>query len=87
TTVSFAGAVKPAHPGLRVRVRVAKYESDGSATRLVSVHLILDPLSQFGYDFSVPDPGTGLYRAVAKFPSDGDHTSAKSEKVLFSIDP
>jgi N-acetylmuramoyl-L-alanine amidase len=87
TTVSFAGAVKPAHPGLRVRVRVVKYEIDGGATRLVSVHVQLDPMSQFGYDFSVPDPATGQYRAVAKFPSDGDHTSATSDKVFFSIDP
>jgi N-acetylmuramoyl-L-alanine amidase len=87
TTVSFAGAVKPPHPGLRVRLRVVKYESDGSASRLISVHPRLDPLSEFGFDFAVPDPGTGLYRAVVKFPSDGDHTTSRSHKVFFTIDP
>jgi hypothetical protein len=87
TVVPLAGSVRPAHPGLKVRVRVSKYTSDGVAVRLVSAHPVMDPLGDFGFDFQVPQPETGLYQAVAKFFTDGDHTTAKSARVLFEVDP
>jgi N-acetylmuramoyl-L-alanine amidase len=85
--VSFFGAVKPLHPGQRVRVRIFRYRSDGSVVRLVSDHAKLNDLSQYTFDFSVPKTGAGLYKAVAKFPSDGDHTAARSHKLSFMIGP
>jgi N-acetylmuramoyl-L-alanine amidase len=87
TTVPLLGSVRPPHPGLHVRVRVLRYPSDGVAVRLVSEHPIMDSLGDFDFDFRVPQNGTGLYRAVAKFFSDGDHATAKSKKVWFEIGP
>jgi hypothetical protein len=87
TSVDLSGSLGPPHPGLRVRVRVSRYESDGSQVRLSSVWTHLDHAGHFGIEFKVPDPGTGTYRAVAMFPSDGDHTTARSQQALFAIDP
>jgi hypothetical protein len=87
TVVNFVGSVRPAHPGSSVRVRVFKYAADGSAVRLVSMNRILDRLSAFDLAFAVPAPGTGLYKAVARFSSDGDHVTARSARVRFMVDP
>jgi hypothetical protein len=86
-SVGLSGAMEPAHPGLSVRVRVLREETDDTTTRLASVWTRLDQAGKFGIDFRVPQPGTGTYSAVAKFPSDGDHTTTRSERVLFAIDP
>ncbi|HEX3326846.1 MAG TPA: peptidoglycan recognition protein [Actinomycetota bacterium] len=85
-SVDLSGSLAPPHPGLSVRVRVLRYESDGSKVRVSSVWTHLDA-GRFGIEFTIPDPGTGTYGAVAMFPSDGDHTTARSQQVLFAIDP
>jgi hypothetical protein len=87
TSVGLSGSLGPPHPGSSVRVRVLRYDTDGNAVLASSVWTQLDPAGHFGIDFKVPDPGTGNYRAVAKFPGDGDHTTARSDRVLFAIDP
>jgi hypothetical protein len=87
TSVGLSGSLGPPHPGSSVRVRVLRYETDGSTARVSSVWTHLDRAGHFGILFTVPDMGTGNYRAVAKFPSDGDHTTARSDPVLFAIDP
>jgi N-acetylmuramoyl-L-alanine amidase len=85
-SVGLSGVIEPAHPGLSVRVRVLQEETDDTTTRLASVWTRLDAAGDFGIDFRVP-PGSGTYSAVAKFPSDGDHLIARSERVVFTIDP
>jgi N-acetylmuramoyl-L-alanine amidase len=87
TSVTLSGSLRPAHPGLRVRVRVVRWDNDTNGGRLATSWAPLDSTGHFKTDFQVPDPGTGTYRAVAKFPSDGDHTTARSQKVVFEIDP
>jgi hypothetical protein len=84
--VSFFGRVKPPHRGY-VRVRILKLRSDGSVRRLVSEHAPLSKLGRFTFDFRVSRSGAGLYKAVAKFPGDGDHTVAKSRELPFMIGP
>ncbi|MEA2508700.1 MAG: hypothetical protein QOG21_782 [Actinomycetota bacterium] len=86
-SVPLSGSIKPAHPGLSVRVRVVRWDNDTNGGRVASIWTRLDSSGDFKLDFPVPDPGTGTFRAVAKFPSDGDHTTARSKKVLFEIDP
>jgi N-acetylmuramoyl-L-alanine amidase len=86
-SVAMSGSLKPAHAGSSVRVRVVRYGAEGTATRVATVWTRLDPKGTFGLDFVVPDEGTGTYRAIAKFPSDGDHTTASSEPLFFAIDP
>jgi hypothetical protein len=87
TSVPLSGSLKPAHPGQRVRVRVVRWDTDTNGGRVASLWARLDATGHFHTDFRVPDPGTGTFRAGAKFPSDGDHTTARSPKVVFEIDP
>jgi hypothetical protein len=87
TSVPLSGSLRPAHPGLRVRVRVVRWDNGNNGGRVASLWARLDATGHFKSDFQVPDPGTGTFRAGAKFPSDGDHTTARSPKVVFEIDP
>jgi hypothetical protein len=68
-------------------VRVVRWDNGKNGGRVSSAWTRLGATGLFKTDFEVPDPGAGTYRAVAKFPSDGDHTTARSKRIVFEIDP
>jgi hypothetical protein len=86
STARLSGAVAPPHPGNRVVVRVWQVAVDGTMTLVARAARRLDQSGAYSYDVVLPDTSTGArYRAITWFKSDGDHASAPSPAVFFTI--
>lgn len=87
TNVVLSGDVVPPHPGSQVVVRVSKLNPDGTYTLLVKQPLVLGSQSDYAFDYTLPEPRPGTYRALTWFTGDADHPRAPSPEVLFVVDP
>jgi hypothetical protein len=86
TSARLTGTVAPPHPGKRVVVRVWQVAVDGTMTLVARSARRLDDSGAYSYDTALPDTSTGArYRAITWFKSDGDHSSAPSPAVFFTI--
>lgn len=85
SSVTLSGRVEPAHTGETVIVRVQQANPDGTYTALIRQPVELAFDGSYSYEFAIPGPGN-LYRAITWFTGDGDHTSAPSAPVTFTVD-
>ncbi|HVF52936.1 MAG TPA: N-acetylmuramoyl-L-alanine amidase [Actinomycetota bacterium] len=89
TVVSLVGEVTPSHTGAPVKLGITYLDSAGTYRVVETVRRRLDISSRYRHDFVIPPhlvPGT-TFRAVTKFPRDGDHAAGESSPFLFRIDP
>jgi hypothetical protein len=83
--VVLSGSVTPAHVRQGVSVMIERF--DGSDYQPVGTERApLDDSSAYSLDFPVPDEG-GTFRATTLFLRDQDHGSARSDPVVFVVDP
>ena len=87
TNVFFSGGVRPPHPGHDVRVRVSRMNPDGTSTLLVKPLVRLGSSSEYEFDYELPEPRAGTYRAITWFTRDRDHPRSPSPEILFMVDP
>ncbi|MDQ3915988.1 MAG: N-acetylmuramoyl-L-alanine amidase [Actinomycetota bacterium] len=86
TSARLTGTVAPPHAGQRVVVRVWQVAIDGTMTRIAKSARRIDGSGSYSYEVALPDTRTGArYRAITWFKSDGDHASAPSPAVFFTI--
>jgi hypothetical protein len=86
TSARLTGTVAPPHAGNRVVVRVWRVAVDGTMTRIARAARRLDEAGSYTYDVALPDTTTAArYRAITWFKSDGDHASAPSPAVFFTV--
>lgn len=86
TSARLTGTVAPPHPGKRVAVRVWEAEADGTLTLIAKSSRRINRSGSYAYQVDLPDTSSGArYRAIAWFKSDGDHASAPSPEVYFTI--
>ena len=86
TSARLTGTVAPPHAGERVSVRVWEVEVDGTMTLLARRTRRLDESSSYATEVALPDTSPGnRYRAITWFKSDGDHASAPSAEVYFTV--
>jgi hypothetical protein len=82
----LTGSVTPPHPGKRVVVRVWQVAFDGTMTRIAKSARRMDESGRYSHDVALPDSSTGArYRAITWFKGDGDHSSAPSPAVFFTV--
>lgn len=87
TNVVLSGGVRPSHPGHEVVVRVSKMNVDGTYSLLTKQPIMLGPQSDYEFDFVLPEPRSGKYRALTWFTGDSDHPRSPSPEVIFVVDP
>ncbi|HEV2756461.1 MAG TPA: N-acetylmuramoyl-L-alanine amidase [Actinomycetota bacterium] len=86
TSARLTGTVTPPHTGKRVVVRVWQVAVDGTMTRIAKAARRLDDSGSYSYEVALPDTSAGVrYRAITWFKSDGDHASAPSPEVFFTV--
>lgn len=87
TNVVLSGGVRPMHTGHDVVVRVSRLNVDGTYTLLVKQPVVLGPRSGYEFDYLLPEPRPGTYRALTWFGGDADHPRSPSPELHFVIDP
>lgn len=86
STARLGGTVTPPHPGRRVSVRVWEVAVDGSMTLVGKRNRRLNESSAYSAEVALPNTAPGnRYRAITWFKSDGDHASAPSPEVYFTV--
>ncbi|HEX2296843.1 MAG TPA: N-acetylmuramoyl-L-alanine amidase [Actinomycetota bacterium] len=86
TTARLGGTVAPPHAGKRVAVRAWEVEVDGTMTLIAKRNRRLDESGSYSVEVALPDTAPGnRYRAITWFKSDGDHASAPSPEVYFTV--
>jgi hypothetical protein len=78
--VRASGEVTPSHPGIKVRVALAR-KQDGVFVTLDTKHALLSETSTYRRIFARPDPGR--CRLTVNFPGDEHHSPARV-RVLFA---
>lgn len=86
TAARLTGSVAPSHAGKRVTIRVWEVAVDGTMTLLAKRNRRLDDSGSYSTEVALPDTSAGnRYRAITWFKSDGDHASAPSPEVYFTV--
>jgi hypothetical protein len=85
-SVGIAGSVLPAHPGLRLMVRVQKVRADGSTVLVTKLGPRLGRKSRYHARFEGPQDGK-RYRVIAWFRGDEDHERSPSDPIYLQVDP